>query len=94
MTYTIKGVFVRFDFDNLRISQIHRQVKNKATRTPHEVYYIHIIFSEEVEPIIENEEDTIPEVQSIEVEDWETMFDEEVSQEALPHKVVEPKNNI
>ena len=54
----------------------------------------HIIFSEEVEPIIENDEDTIPEVQSIEVEDWETMFDEEVSQEALPHKVVEPKNNI
>ena len=30
-----KGVFVRFGFDAIRISQIQRQVKNKATRTSH-----------------------------------------------------------
>ena len=29
-----KGVFGRFGFDDRRISQIHRQVKNKATGTP------------------------------------------------------------
>ena len=27
-----KGVFVRFGFDAIRISQIQRQVKNKATK--------------------------------------------------------------
>ena len=36
----IKGVFVRFGFDAIRISQIQRQVKTKQQRTPHEVYYI------------------------------------------------------
>ena len=30
-----KGVFVRFVFDTVRISQIRRQVKNQATRTSH-----------------------------------------------------------
>ena len=38
--HMVKGVFVRFGFDAIRISQIQRQVKNKATGTPHEVYYI------------------------------------------------------
>ena len=28
----VKGVFVRFGFDAIRISQIQRQVKNKATK--------------------------------------------------------------
>ena len=36
-----KGVFGRFGFDDSRISQIHRQVKNKATGTPQGMYYIH-----------------------------------------------------
>ena len=36
----VKGVFVRFGFDAIRISQIQRQVKTKQQRTPHEVYYI------------------------------------------------------
>ena len=40
--HMIKGVFVRFGFDAIRISQIQRQVKNKATGTPHEVYYIQL----------------------------------------------------
>ena len=31
----IKGVTVRFDFDAIRISQIQRLVKNKATGTPY-----------------------------------------------------------
>ena len=35
-----KGVFGRFGFDDRRISQIHRQVKNKATGTPQGMYYI------------------------------------------------------
>ena len=39
--HMVKGVFVRFGFDAIRISQIPRQVKNKATRTSHEVYCIH-----------------------------------------------------
>ncbi len=30
--HMIKGVFVRFGFDAIRISQIQRQVKNKATK--------------------------------------------------------------
>ena len=30
--YMVKGVFVRFGFDAIRISQIQRQVKNKATK--------------------------------------------------------------
>ena len=30
--YIVKGVFVRFGFDAIRISQIQRQVKNKATK--------------------------------------------------------------
>ena len=30
--HMVKGVFVRFDFDAIRISQIQRQVKNKATK--------------------------------------------------------------
>ena len=40
--HMVKGVFVRFGFDAIRISQIQRQVKNKATGTPHEVYYIQL----------------------------------------------------
>lgn len=35
-----KGVFGRFGFGDSRISQIHRQVKNKATGTPQGMYYI------------------------------------------------------
>ena len=31
-THMVKGVFVRFGFDAIRISQIQRQVKNKATK--------------------------------------------------------------
>ena len=38
--HMVKGVFVRFGFDAIRISQIQRQVKNKATGTSHGVYYI------------------------------------------------------
>ena len=38
--YIHKGVTVRFGFDGRRTSQTHRQVKNKATGTPHGVYYI------------------------------------------------------
>ena len=38
--HMVKGVFVRFGFDAIRISQIQRQVKTKQQRTPHEVYYI------------------------------------------------------
>ena len=38
--HMIKGVFVRFGFDAIRISQIQRQVKNKATGTPLDVFYI------------------------------------------------------
>ena len=38
--HMVKGVFVRFGFGDRRTSQIHRQVKNKATRTSHVVYYI------------------------------------------------------
>lgn len=38
--HMVKGVFVRFGFDAIRISQIQRQVKNKATKNAHEVYYI------------------------------------------------------
>lgn len=30
--HMVKGVFVRFGFDAIRISQIQRQVKNKATK--------------------------------------------------------------
>ncbi len=30
--HLVKGVFVRFGFDAIRISQIQRQVKNKATK--------------------------------------------------------------
>lgn len=30
--YMVKGGFVRFGFDAIRISQIQRQVKNKATK--------------------------------------------------------------
>ena len=37
--YIHKGVTVRFGFDGRRTSQTHRQVKNKATGTPHGVYY-------------------------------------------------------
>ena len=33
--YIHKGVSVRFGFDGRRTSQTHRQVKNKATGTPH-----------------------------------------------------------
>ena len=36
----VKGVFGRFGFDGVRISQVHRQVKNKATGTPQGMYYI------------------------------------------------------
>ena len=36
-----KGVTVRFGFDGRRISQIQRQIKNKATGTPYEVYHVH-----------------------------------------------------
>ena len=30
--HMVKGVFIRFGFDAIRISQIQRQVKNKATK--------------------------------------------------------------
>ena len=30
--HMVKGVFVRFGFDDRRTSQIHRQVKDKATK--------------------------------------------------------------
>ena len=39
-TQMFKGVFGRFGFGDSRISQIHRQVKNKATGTPQGMYYI------------------------------------------------------
>ena len=38
--HMVKGVFIRFGFDAIRISQIQRQVKNKATRNVSWVYCI------------------------------------------------------
>ena len=38
----IKGVTARFDFDGLRISQIHQSVENKATGTPQVMFYNHL----------------------------------------------------
>ena len=43
-----KGVTVRFGFDILRTSQLHRQVKNKATGTPHGVYYMQPSFDSDL----------------------------------------------
>ena len=40
-TIYIKGVTERFDFDSLRISQVHRLVKNKATGTPYGVFIMY-----------------------------------------------------
>lgn len=38
----IKGVTVRFGFDDRRTSQIQQYVKNKATGTSYGMYYIHL----------------------------------------------------
>lgn len=43
-----KGVTVRFGFDGRRTSQPHRQVKNKATGTPHGVYYMQPSFDSDL----------------------------------------------
>ena len=43
-----KGVTVRCGFDILRTSQLHLFVKNKATGTPHGVYYMQPSFDSDL----------------------------------------------
>ena len=50
-----KGVFGRFGFGDSRISQIHRQVKNKATGTPQGMYSIQPSLSSDAKTFVGRE---------------------------------------